>query len=328
MGDPFSRANRVIFPPGTDIDGFKIQCLLGQGGYGDVYMVSSRNPNFPNYIAMKTEYKGAPKHGLEGEVQILQDIHGEYYPKIFAIGETDEIRYAIMQAFGTSIGKIRLNNHGSLPQFMAIPIWLEMLKIIENLHDQGFVHCDIKPSNFLLQIHDDSPLCLVDFGLAHRFMDPINGLLPKPSRGHFVGTKKYASIYVHNREAYCRRDDLISWFYSLIEALKGHLPWGSYSYADQVKEAKENISIGKLCLLLPKKLIEIWNYINILQYEDRPDYVFIEEKLHEIMRTSHFRSLNWRKLADDNPNGVPLDLDEFDNSFINVGDSCQCCSVI
>lgn len=41
------------------------------------------------------------------------------------------------------------------------------------MHEAGFVHCDIKPDNILISAepHLDDLIYLVDFGLAHQYLD-------------------------------------------------------------------------------------------------------------------------------------------------------------
>ena len=47
-----------------------------------------------------------------------------------------------------------------------------MLTSLEKLHDVGFVHCDIKPENFVMKGRDQ--VILIDFGLSHRYISPVS----------------------------------------------------------------------------------------------------------------------------------------------------------
>ena len=289
--DAYSRENRITFEPGSIIGGFKIVKLLGQGGFGDAYLVTEEPPkqlNLKGKLAMKTEYLSAPKQALNEEVNMLNQIKGECFPRVFYKGETDNVRFCIMPAYGKSIGAVRTERR-TLRVITAVPIWSEMLKIIEKLHNQGFVHCDIKPSNFLLQNDPENPLVLIDFGLAMRYMNPVtHKLYPQPESFRFVGTKKYASIHVIQHEGVCRRDDLLSWYYSLIEILRGKLPWHAIRDREEMLEAKLSTSLNQLFTseMPVNQLTAIWDYLNTLEYESTPNYEYLQEKLEEMKGTS------------------------------------------
>src|SRR5690606_20156191 len=64
---------------------------------------------------------------------------------------------------------------------------------IEYIHSKGYLHCDIKPENFLMGAgRQGNVLYAIDFGLATEFSYPywyrdIRG-------GHFQGSSRYASL--------------------------------------------------------------------------------------------------------------------------------------
>ncbi|KAI1787222.1 kinase-like domain-containing protein [Ganoderma leucocontextum] len=83
---------------------------------------------------------------------------------------------------------------------------------IEHVHEQGFVHCDIKPRNFVFGAGKNAGrLHLIDFGLSRPWIDPKTGTLfaEEPSFG-FRGAPLYASRQVHLHHALSRRDDMKS----------------------------------------------------------------------------------------------------------------------
>src|SRR5216683_3253691 len=51
------------------------------------------------------------------------------------------------------------------------------LSVIKSLHTQHYIHCDIKPENFMVQANN-LPLTvfLIDFGLAQQFCNPATYL--------------------------------------------------------------------------------------------------------------------------------------------------------
>jgi serine/threonine protein kinase len=99
-------------------------------------------------------------------------------------------------------------------------IWKICRDILYNIHHQLVIHRDIKPHNFMLK---DGDIFLIDFGLA-TFIDRSHEII-KTKREHVIGTPKYMSMFVHSGEEACKRDDLISLGYMILEMGLGELPW-------------------------------------------------------------------------------------------------------
>eukprot|EP00494_Astrolonche_serrata_P028218 UN28483 len=102
-----------------------------------------------------------------------------------------------------------------------------MLKALRFFHDKGWLHRDIKPSNFIqpLKIQWEYHCYVVDFGLAKRWCDENGTILPPEISDDFVGTSLYAPIAAHEKKAQCRRDDLWSLLFMIIDVSTNSLPW-------------------------------------------------------------------------------------------------------
>lgn len=53
-----------------------------------------------------------------------------------------------------------------------------MLDSIQILHDLGYLHRDIKPDNFLMDIYDSSKIYLIDYGLIKKYIDDQGNHIP------------------------------------------------------------------------------------------------------------------------------------------------------
>jgi len=103
-----------------------------------------------------------------------------------------------------------------------VKIFLAICDALENAHNAGIVHYDIKPTNIILT-PDNTPKIL-DFGLAK-----IVGVTDKSSQTAISGTLAYMSPEQINGEKTDHRSDLFSLGIVLYEILTDHLPFcGEY----------------------------------------------------------------------------------------------------
>lgn len=76
-----------------------------------------------------------------------------------------------MDLMGINLAKARRYLETTYSLKIAIQILIEMLISIKEVHEKGFIHRDVKASNFVL-CRSLSRIFIVDFGLAKRHLDP------------------------------------------------------------------------------------------------------------------------------------------------------------
>lgn len=55
---------------------------------------------------------------------------------------------------------------GLVPISIATYLARQMLSCIKCMHEKGFVHRDVKPSNFVRRSKESTEFCVIDFGLT------------------------------------------------------------------------------------------------------------------------------------------------------------------
>ena len=130
-----------------------------------------------------------------------------------------------MDLLGINLAKARrcLEQRYSLK--IVIQILIEMLTSIREVHDRGFIHRDVKASNFVL-CRDSRRIFIVDFGLAKRHLDQVTKKpLPRRRKADFRGTVSFASLNAHNNIDLSRRDDIWSFYFTMLDFLNEKLEW-------------------------------------------------------------------------------------------------------
>jgi serine/threonine protein kinase len=105
----------------------------------------------------------------------------------------------------------------------------QSLSALQHLHEKKWVHCDIKPDNFL--INDEGETRLIDFTIAKRISkNPLGRLLG--GRGPIRGTRSYMSPEQIRGRALDARSDVYSFGCMMYELLTGKVPYTGSSPDD------------------------------------------------------------------------------------------------
>jgi serine/threonine protein kinase len=312
---PHVHPDRPLLPTGKRITRFAIKEIVGRGGYGDVY--SAVEVATDAVCAIKIEYFNAENRGLQDEIHILRGLHGqEYFPRLIERGQCDNFHYCVMPLFGPSLSRMRhLLPEKRYSLESVAQLALAMLNCIEALHATGHVHRDVKPGNFLIRSSRRLPVVMIDMGLARSFRDFHTGrhyeYMPRVG---FIGTKRYASVHAHKEKRLSRRDDLTSWFYSIVEMAEGKLPWPAHAEQEEIMALKKATTAAELCGELPMQFQEIWRVLRKLKFTDKPNYAWIRGLLKEVIRERRGdepHKFEWEGMSDEmvqSVSAIPLNM--------------------
>ncbi|CAI4221233.1 unnamed protein product [Auanema sp. JU1783] len=136
-------------------------------------------------------------------------------------GTHNNYKFIVMELLGANLSRIRkLLANWRFKSNIVVKIGICILDALNIVHNIGYTHSDVKPSNMCIGQGEKVRLSLVDFGLSRK-IDRVS------SYAKFRGTRKYCSINAHQQIAHAPSDDIASLFYSLIELSEGVLPWSS-----------------------------------------------------------------------------------------------------
>ena len=109
----------------------------------------------------------------------------------------------------------------------------EVAEIIHHTHEQGILHCDIKPANILLD--GAGRVFVTDFGISA-------SLRKHEAPGALMGTIPYMAPELLGGQAYSRQTEVYSLGVVLYELIAGKVPFRSRTVQGQRELVQENVS--------------------------------------------------------------------------------------
>ena len=174
-------------PIGHQLGEYRIERVLGSGGFGITYYAWERHLNkpvaikeyLPNEFALRTDATTVrPKStsdaddyqwGLErflDEARTLARFDHPHLNKVYRFFEDNGTAYMVLEYIeGETLSEL-LRRESSLEQARLRRLLEELLSGLEEVHDARFVHRDVKPGNIMLRT--DGTAVLLDFGAARQ----------------------------------------------------------------------------------------------------------------------------------------------------------------
>tara|TARA_B110000977_G_scaffold196296_1_gene276374 strand:+ start:27 stop:944 length:918 start_codon:yes stop_codon:yes gene_type:complete len=279
-----------------DLEGYEIIKKLGTGAFGTVYKALHHKSG--NIVAIKIESND--KHSrLIHEVKIYKELQKNNtlgFPKLYDYLEHKQNNICIMDYLGPSLEDLFEFSGNKFSIKTVLMIGIQVLNRIEELHNIGYIHRDIKPDNFLIGTgKKKSRIFLIDFGLSKSYLDTNKTHLEYKTDRSFTGSFRYSSIRNHKGIEQSRRDDLESIGYMLIFFLKGKLPWQGLRGSTKSKRSanifntKNSTSLQKLCEGIPREFYLYMKYCRLLRFLQTPDYDLLRNLFIVLFRNERYK---------------------------------------
>jgi len=262
---------------------YKLGNHIGAGAFGEIY--SATNILTGKQVAVKLEPLNAEHPQLAYEARVYERMDGkEGIPRVYYFGREGAYHILVMDLLGESLEDLFNVCRRRFSLQTTLVLAEKMLNVLERVHDEGFVHRDLKPDNFLIGgTSDPEGVYLVDFGLSKCFWNPdTNSHIPYRTGKHLTGTPRYASIKNHRGCEQSRRDDLEALGYILVYFLKGELPWQNIKgkskrvrYNKMMESKRDALHRTSLSEGLPVEFETYFQYVGDLGFSDRPDYRYM-----------------------------------------------------
>jgi serine/threonine protein kinase len=185
---------------------------------------------------------------------------------------------------GDSFEKLFENHNKFFSLKTIIMLSIDLLKILEYIHDNNIIHRDLKPDNIVIGNGENSNnIYILDFGLSKNFMNKESGQhIELVKNKSLVGSMRYASIRNHRGYEQSRRDELESLGYILLYFLKGgNLPWNGLPPSNKedkskkICQIKSSINLEELCDDVPDEYRILICYARKLKFDCKPNYSYL-----------------------------------------------------
>jgi tetratricopeptide (TPR) repeat protein len=167
---------------GERIGVWRVRDRLGAGGMGVVWRVEREDGSFAMQAALKRVRAGleddAARRRFETERAILASLDHPGIARVLdgGVSEAGEPWYAMELVEGPPI--THWCDQQGLPIRRRIELLIELCEVIQAAHQRLVVHCDLKPSNVLVDAHGRPRV--LDFGIS-RLLAGEDGTLPGES---------------------------------------------------------------------------------------------------------------------------------------------------
>jgi eukaryotic-like serine/threonine-protein kinase len=226
---------------GQQVDRYKIERLLGQGGFGTVFR--ARHVHTDATVALKLLKKelGADQSMLERfmrEAKAAGAVGNDHIVGVLDAGVTDGQPFLALEFLDGWDLKDLVYREGAGDPKRLIAITVQVLNALAAAHARGIVHRDMKPANvFIVKRGEQDFVKLLDFGISKMRQEEATGGLTMT--GVAMGTPAYmAPEQFFDARSVDGRSDLYSVAVMLYELLAKRLPFETQSYAELIVKVR------------------------------------------------------------------------------------------
>jgi predicted Ser/Thr protein kinase len=214
---------------------FRIECEIGKGGMGTVYLATHLGLERPVAIkVLKAEFAADPEVAdrFMREARTMARLRHARAAMIFDAGSLPDGRpFIVMEHVeGSTLADV-LAREGRFQPERAVRIACEICDVLAEAHALGIVHRDLKPSNIML---NERGVSVLDFGIAKVLTASADMTKTHATTesGLIIGTPRYMSPEQCLGRPVGPASDLYSVGVLVYEMLAGHPP-----FTDQLQSA-------------------------------------------------------------------------------------------
>lgn len=217
---------------GTTFNGYRITSVLGRGGMSVVY--AAEHLRLGRTVALKVLAHSLAsdetfRERFSRESQLAASLDHPNIVPIYDAGEAEGFFYIAMRHVdGSDLGTL-IEREGPLSLGQTLFYIEQVASALDQAHEQGLIHRDVKPANVLIARPSDR-VFLTDFGIVKQLS--TKGLT-KPA--FFLGTYEYSAPEQIEGKDVDRRTDLYALGCILYECLSAEPPFKGDTESSLIK---------------------------------------------------------------------------------------------
>ena len=216
---------------GQVIGSYILEKILGYGGSSAVFLAQNRVTS--EKVAIKvfqprtTLDKKAQKSFYQRflrEAEATSELDHPNILSIYSYGQHDGLPYIVMPYMSGGTLSEYITRHGPLPLSLAVYYLEQIASALDYAHENGRVHCDVKPQNILLE--NEEHIVLSDFGIV-QLIEPNSHNVKQATKSPetLMGTPDYISPEQATGQLVDGRSDVYSLAVTLFFLLAGRPPF-------------------------------------------------------------------------------------------------------
>ncbi|CCF58649.1 hypothetical protein KAFR_0F00520 [Kazachstania africana CBS 2517] len=260
---------------------YKIGKKIGEGSFGVIFEGVNMINGAP--VAIKFEPRKTEAPQLKDEYRTYKILTGsKNIPMAYYFGQEGLHNILVIDLLGPSLEDLFEWCGRKFSIKTVVQVAVQMISLLEELHNHDLIYRDIKPDNFLIGRpgqSDANEIHLIDLGMAKQYRDPkTKQHIPYREKKSLSGTARYMSINTHLGREQSRRDDMESLGHVFFYFLRGQLPWQGLKAPnnklkyEKIGEKKRSTNVYDLAQGLPVQFGRYLEIVRNLSFDETPDY--------------------------------------------------------